>query len=64
MNNRQISALKIMIESKNAMTVKKYGEHFGVSRSTAKRDLTKLLDLDLISKDKIKGKKETIYVIV
>jgi Fic family protein len=53
-----------MIESKNAMTVKKYGEHFGVSRSTAKRDLTKLLDLDLISKDKIKGKKETIYVIV
>ncbi|MDR0912955.1 MAG: DUF4062 domain-containing protein [Methanobrevibacter sp.] len=64
LNKRQISALKIMIESKNTMTVKKYGEHFGVSRSTATRDLKKLLDLDLISKDKIKGKKETIYVIV
>ena len=53
-----------MTRSNTGMTVKKYEQIFGVSRSTATRDLKELLDIDLISKEKIKGKRETLYVIV
>jgi len=63
LNERQISTLKLMTNSSNGITVKKYEQIFGVSISTAKRDLNGLLNLDLISKEKIKGKRETLYVI-
>ncbi|WP_373276239.1 DeoR family transcriptional regulator [Methanobrevibacter smithii] len=44
------------------LQIKKYGELFEVSRSTAARDLRRLVELNLIQKYEISGK-EVIYSI-
>lgn len=49
LNDRQLEAMKMMINQKFVFTYKSYAEHFNLSRATSKRDLD-----DLVSKDLIK----------
>jgi len=58
LNDRQIKALRIMINQKEKITVRRYAESFNVSEKTAKRDLKKLMELKLIRK---KGVKKGAY---
>lgn len=44
LNNRQINALKMMVDDGQVLTNSIYQEEFGVSRQTASRDLKDLLD--------------------
>jgi ATP-dependent DNA helicase RecG len=54
LNERQIEALKIMLNEKEKMTVRKYTEFYKVSDKTAKRDFKKLIELKFIIKRGVK----------
>ena len=49
LNERQLEAMRMIINRKFVFTYKSYAEHFNLSRATSKRDLD-----DLVSKDLIK----------
>jgi ATP-dependent DNA helicase RecG len=51
LKDRQITALKMMLNNNYIFTTKKYIDKFKVSKSTAARDLTELVDKNLISKE-------------
>lgn len=48
LNDRQIDALRLMVNDGEKMTNKKYRNEFGVSNATAYRDLKEMLDLDFL----------------
>lgn len=52
----------MLSQNNEDITNKEYKELFGVSRSTAARDLRRLVELNLIQKYEISGK-EVIYSI-
>ena len=52
LNERQITALKKMVNANKSYTYKTYGKEFEVSKSTAIRDLNKLIKYELIIKTK------------
>ena len=51
LKDRQITALKMMLNNNYIFTTKKYIDKFKVSKSTAARDLNELVDKNLISKE-------------
>jgi len=53
-NERQIEALKLMVNEKVKMTIREYKEKFWISEKTAKRDIKKLVDLGLVVKRGVK----------
>lgn len=62
LNDRQYKLLEILSQNNENITNKEYRELFEVSRSTAARDLRRLVELNLIQKYEISGK-EVIYSI-
>ncbi len=60
LNERQIKALKLMVNEKGKMTNKQYCENFNVSRQTATRDLQELMEKNQIAE---KGKGRGRYYI-
>lgn len=62
LNDRQYKLLEILSQNNEDITNKEYRELFEVSRSTAARDLRRLVELNLIQKYEISGK-EVIYSI-
>ena len=53
-NERQIEALKLMVNEKVKMTIREYKEKFRISEKTAKRDIKKLVDFGLVVKRGVK----------
>lgn len=49
LNDRQLEAMKIMVNKKFVFTYKSYSQHFKLSRATSKRDLDDLVEKELIS---------------
>lgn len=62
LNDRQYKLLEILSQNNENITNKEYRKLFEVSRSTAARDLRRLVELNLIQKYEINGK-EVIYSI-
>jgi predicted HTH transcriptional regulator len=58
LNNRQIEALKLMVNKRKKMTIKEHADLFKVSEKTAKRDMRKLVELKMAAK---KGVKKGAY---
>ena len=50
LNDRQIEALRLMVNDKKTMEILVYCEHFQVNEKTARRDLKKLIDTGLVEK--------------
>ena len=55
LNERQISALKKMLNENISFSYKSYAEFFGISLTTSKRDLVDLFQKELVYKKKIKN---------
>jgi len=54
LNERQINVLGLMVNEKQKMTIKTYSEMFSISKKTAKRDMGKMMMLNLIIKRGVK----------
>lgn len=54
LNERQINVLGLMVNEKHKMTIKNYSGMFSISKKTAKRDMGKLMMLNLIIKRGVK----------
>ena len=54
LNDRQIEALKLMVNEKRKFTIKEYAVTFDISDKTAKRDMHKLIEQDLVIKRGVK----------
>lgn len=50
LNDRQIEVLKLMVNKKQNITVQKYVDMFNISDKTAKRDIKKLVEVEMIEK--------------
>ncbi|MBI4980685.1 putative DNA binding domain-containing protein [Candidatus Woesearchaeota archaeon] len=50
LNERQIETLRLIVNENSIFTNKKYREYFKIGNATAKRDLMKLVKLDLVEK--------------
>jgi len=56
LKNRQIEALKMMVNQKKTFTVGQYVREFGITDKTARMDLKKLISRNLVEKvGKTKG---------
>jgi ATP-dependent DNA helicase RecG len=54
LNERQIEALRSMVNEKKKMTIREYKEQFRISEKTAKRDMKKLVNFGLVVKRGVK----------
>ena len=50
LNERQIEALRIMVNEKKTITIYEYSNKFKVNEKTARRDLKRLVELDFARK--------------
>ena len=50
LNERQIEALRLMVNDKQAMEIVVYRKHFHVNEKTARRDFKKLIETKLVQK--------------
>ena len=54
LNERQVKAVLFVFENRK-ITNKEYQEKFGVARMTATRDLTELVEKDILKSSDVKG---------
>jgi len=50
LNDRQIEVLKLVVNKKQNITIQKYADMFSISDKTAKRDIKKLVEVEMIEK--------------
>jgi len=50
LNDRQIQVLKLAVNKKQNITIQKYADMFNISDKTAKRDIKKLIEVQMIEK--------------
>lgn len=50
LNDRQIGVLKLMVNKKQNITIQKYADMFNISDKTAKRDIKKLVEAEMVEK--------------
>lgn len=50
LNDRQIEVLKLVVNKKQNITIQKYADMFNISDKTAKRDIKKLVEVEMIEK--------------
>lgn len=61
LNERQVEALRLMVNEKKQMTNQEYREIFKITDRTALRDLNGLLEKDMINKSGFK--KDAVYFV-
>ncbi len=54
LNERQIEALRLMVNEKRRLTIKEYASIFKMSEKTAKRDIKKLVKIGYVRKVGVK----------